>query len=174
MELIEIICKFEYANWKTLIQTCKWVYANLKPLRWAAKVATQSVDIAECKPMYYNGGLYRAIITTLSDNNYRIVAYFDRGEWYEISYIAKQKNINARFWDGEFVLFDGDKVSNIHWYYNYKCLFSYDARGGPGNRYYTFIYSTIERIYATKADVVAKLDDLGVKYKWLKYLKHEN
>jgi hypothetical protein len=77
---------------------------------------------------------------------------------------------------GENVYFTKGVITNIYFYQNGDPVGTY-MNGEEGYRYYVWLSNnngTARKVYITKAGMMARLDGLGVKYTWLKYLKHEN
>ncbi|SME65167.1 Hypothetical protein FSTVST1_466 [Faustovirus ST1] len=171
IELIEIICKYDYTNWVTLIRTCKTVCECLMPLRWDVKseiihttittryLFNNMLDVS----IRYKNGVVRS--------NY-LVIYDD---YWNVSGICDRAHSGAMI--GESVSFTSNQIDNIHFYKDNKCVGGYMSSKDYGKRYYEVINSRTELYnikFYSKADLMAKLDELGVKYNWLKYVKVEN
>ncbi|AIB51711.1 hypothetical protein E24_00002 [Faustovirus] len=171
IELIEIICKHDYTNWVALIRTCKIVCKCLMPLRWDVKSEilhttmttryffTNMIDVS----IRYKNGVVCSKYLTIC------------GDYWNVSGICDRAHSGAMI--DESVSFASSQIDNIYFYKNNKCVGGYMSNKDYGKRYYEVINSPTELYdvkFYTKADLMAKLDELGIKYTWLKYVKVEN
>ncbi|AIB52201.1 hypothetical protein PRJ_Fausto_00486 [Faustovirus] len=168
IELIEIICKHDHTNWVTLIRTCKKICECLMPLRWDVKSEINYIHIPTKR---CHGYVWNLLIRYGCEYKCNI-SVRDRGDYWEMlnkTIIDK----NGHMVD-ECVYFAEGKVHSILYMHAGNRVGKYMMGAVDGRRYCDGGSWSPSKVYFTKADLMARLDKLGVRYNWLKYLKDEN
>ncbi|QJX71768.1 hypothetical protein F-M6_0005 [Faustovirus] len=171
IELIEIICRHDCANWPALIRTCRRVYVYLSGLRWAAKVAIM--------PLYtyviHRYQMHVEINIRCKNGITRTIYTDNHTDYWEITGIFYRTGDNQHMF-GESISFVSDGIGTIFYYHDDICVGGYFGYGDPGKRYFasTSEYAHVHsKKYGTKTTLMARLDEMGIKYTWLKCLKIE-
>jgi hypothetical protein len=167
IELIEVICKYEYANWAALIRTCKQICECLMPLRWAAKSAVTRVYYNS--PMSVNNQLF--VVCIKGKTTYEIIV-FVREDCWEVTKSVKSMYDDSlqRAWSST-KTFKNNRLATIYWDINNERVGSTYKFSDGGYIYYLGTFLGASRcMYVSRSEMLTKLSNNNIDCKWVRYI----